>query len=69
MKINEMSCKLLCDLDEREYNGEKPLRYASVQVQFIELLEALHDAINTPKGVVPKSADRFYCHEYFKDKK
>lgn len=33
------------------------------------LLIALHDAINSQKGVVPKSADRFYqankrCHSY-----
>ena len=65
MKINDMSHKLLCDINEREYKGGNVQRDATIQVQFIELLEALHDSINTPKGVVPNSADRFYCHEHY----
>ena len=65
MKINDMSYKLLCDINEREYEGGNVQRDATIQVQFIELLEALHDAINTPKGIIPDSADRFYCHEYY----
>jgi hypothetical protein len=33
-----------------------------------QLLIALHDAINRPKGVVPSSADEFYCQDYYKNK-
>ena len=40
-------CSVLCNMDE-----------AAEEIN--ELLEALHDAINRPKGVVPKSADKFY---------
>ena len=32
---------------------------------FLQLLTALHDAINSPKGVVPESADKFYCVGYY----
>ena len=69
MKINDMSYKLLCDINEREYEGGNVQRDATIQVQFIELLEALHDAINTPKGIIPVSACKFYCQDYYKDKK
>jgi hypothetical protein len=33
-----------------------------------QLLIALHDAINSPKGVVPKSAEEFYCPNYYDNK-
>jgi len=34
-------------------------------MNYIQLLTALHDAINSPKGVVPESADKFYCVGYY----
>lgn len=40
-------------------------RNADMQVTIKKLLVALHDAINSPKGVVPKSADDFYSHRYY----
>lgn len=33
---------------------------AALEAQVARLVGALHDAINSPKGVVPKSADPFY---------
>ena len=40
-------CSVLCDMDE-----------AAEEIN--DLLEALHDAINRTKGVVPTSAEKFY---------
>ena len=34
-------------------------------MNYIQLLTALHDAINAPKGVVPESAEKFYCVGYY----
>jgi len=36
-------------------------------MNYIQLLTALHDAINSPKGVVPESAERFYCVSYYNE--
>ena len=32
----------------------------------IKYKQALHDAINSPKGVVPESAERLYDQEFYK---
>jgi len=42
-------------------------RSADMQVKINELLVALHEAINSPKGIVPQSADDFYSHRYYTD--
>ena len=49
-------------------NNLAPQHQAIVQVRVNELLIALHDAINSPKGVVPVSADDFYCYQYYNKK-
>ena len=36
--------------------------------EITHLHAALHDAINSPKGVVPESAERLYVQDYY-DKK
>ena len=43
-------------------SGDVPLLYCEscIEGAIEDLTRALHDAINSPKGVVPKSADEFY---------
>ena len=46
--------------------GQARLETYITQGEEIEaLLTALHDAINRPKGVVPKSADKFYDQTWY----
>jgi len=66
MKIDGMSFNIITAINEAEYIGGDLQKNAAIQVKFNELLIALHDAIERPKGVVPDSADKFYCHEYYK---
>jgi len=37
-----------------------------MQCEINDLLTALHEAINSPKGVVPKIAESYYCVNYWK---
>ncbi len=64
-----MSFNLLTEIKTAQYLGGDVQKNAMIQVRFNDLLIALHDAINRPMGVVPDSADKFYCHEYYKNKK
>ena len=61
-----MSFNILKDINEAEYLGGDVQKNASIQVKFNEMLIAMHDAIDMPKGIVPDTADQFYCHEYYK---
>jgi len=45
--------------------SNEPIETFNKHESFIQLLTALHDAINSPKGVVPKSAEDFYCSNYY----
>ena len=42
--------------------------FGAKDAEIKHLHAALHDAINSPKGVVPESAERFYDQDYY-DKK
>ena len=44
---------------------KKAGRPCSMQDKLIEIIEAMHDCINRPKGVVPKSAEEYYHHNYY----
>ena len=43
-----------------KYNGDVQIENIELTSKVGELVEALHDAINRPKGVVPVSAEKFY---------
>ena len=49
------------DVVETDLPGQLWVRLAD----YHDLLAALHDAIDRPKGVVPASADRFYDPQRF----
>ena len=54
------------EIVERNQELSPPSRQApDMQNTIDNLLVALHDAINSPKGVVPKTADDFYSHRYY----
>ena len=63
MNINELSFNILTELNNRQYLGGRVQKNAVLQCKINELLIALHDAIDSPKGTIPDSADKFYCHE------
>ena len=66
MNIDGMSFNILTERNNTKYPGGDAQRNATIQVKFNQLLIALHDAIGSHKGVIPDSADQFYCHEYYK---
>jgi len=57
--------KNLSEISYEMVHKGKPNDNTIVQTRINDLLIALHDAINSPKGVVPKSANEFYCQEYY----
>jgi len=66
--------KLLHDLNrlerdcisKKQFDQSKLVGEASEEIKL--LLKSLHDAINTPKGIVPASADCFYSPEKYYSK-
>lgn len=68
--IDEKAISLVSCLEELWYDHDgNPNSYQISHVGAIELTQklliALHDSINSPKGTVPKSAEQFYCQDYF----
>lgn len=53
----ELACAVQCEVDE--IDAAKRIQRA-FEDRERKLREALHDAINAPKGVVPASAEAFY---------
>jgi hypothetical protein len=49
-----------CDELAEAYRAGKAAGHAARDAEVGALLTALHDAINSPKGVVPASAEPFY---------
>ena len=64
--MNKTIHDIAFNLVERGNNKENLFTHYA---NYIHLLTALHDAINSPKGVVPESAEKFYCVSYYKEKK
>ena len=65
--VGTKSFEIFNSIKERNYIGCEQQRDAAIKEKFNELLTALHEAINSSKGVVPKSADKFYIQDYYND--
>lgn len=63
--IDDVSLEIAKNLVYRKYSGGDVQKVSAIQIKIKELLVALHDSINSPKGVVPDSAVKFYQPEEF----
>ena len=62
--IDNVAKEMMINVIE-ENKGDIKMSRMKHYLNYIELIECLHDAINSPKGVVPESAEKFYCQDYY----
>lgn len=65
MTIDQKSYDIIMELKDREYLGGECQLNAAIQCCINELLIALHESINSPKGTVPSQALPFFCQDYY----